>query len=67
MDKMIVTTGKLSEGRTATNHRPEAIALSVLWPNDIDHWVKQSPLDDWFSWDYNKGRWVATLAYFNPY
>jgi hypothetical protein len=39
----------------------------VLWPNDVDHWVKQSPLDDWFSWDMDKGRWVATLAYFNPY
>jgi len=39
----------------------------VLWPNDVDHWVKNSPLDDWFSWDYEKGRWIATLAYFNPY
>lgn len=39
----------------------------VLWPNDVDHWVKGSPLDDWFSWDLDKGRWIATLAYFNPY
>lgn len=39
----------------------------VLWPNDVDHWVKHSPLSDWFSWDYEKGRWIATLAYFNPY
>ncbi len=38
-----------------------------LWPNDIDHWVKQSPLDDQFTWESEKGRWVATLAYFNPY
>jgi hypothetical protein len=39
----------------------------VLWPNDVDHWVKQAPLDDWFSWDYETGRWIITLAYFNPY
>lgn len=38
-----------------------------LWPNDIDHWVKQSSLKDQFTWDYNTGRWVATFAYFNPY
>jgi hypothetical protein len=38
-----------------------------LFPYDLDHWVKQSSLQDQFSWDYEKGRWVATLAYFNPY
>lgn len=38
-----------------------------LWPNDVDHWVKQSPLHDQFRWNSEKGRWVATLAYFNPY
>lgn len=38
-----------------------------LWPNDIDHWVKQSPLNDPFSWQSPKGRWVITLAYFNPF
>jgi hypothetical protein len=38
-----------------------------LWHYDLDHWVTQSPLDDWFSWDSDKGRWVATLAYFNPF
>jgi len=38
-----------------------------IWPYEVDHWVKQSPLHDQFTWDFNKGRWVATLAYFNPY
>ena len=38
-----------------------------LWHYDLDHWVTQSPLSDKFSWDSDKGRWVATLAYFNPY
>lgn len=38
-----------------------------LWPNDIDHWVKQSSLEDKFNWDSIKGRWVITFAYFNPY
>lgn len=38
-----------------------------LWPNDIDHWVKQSTLEDKFDWDSEKGRWVATLAYFDPF
>jgi hypothetical protein len=37
-----------------------------LWRNDLDHWVKQSPLDDKFSWESEKGRFVATLAYFDP-
>lgn len=38
-----------------------------MFPYDLDHWVKQSSLQDQFTWDYSKGRWVATLAYFNPY
>jgi hypothetical protein len=38
-----------------------------LFRFDVDHWVKQSPLDDKFSWDDENGRWVATLAYFNPF
>lgn len=38
-----------------------------LWKNDLDHWVSQTPLDDWFSWESSDGRWVATLAYFNPF
>lgn len=38
-----------------------------MWPNDVDHWVKQSTLEDKFNWDSEKGRWVATLAYFDPY
>lgn len=38
-----------------------------LWPNDVDHWVKQSSLEDQFDWHSIKGRWVATLAYFDPY
>jgi hypothetical protein len=38
-----------------------------LWPNDVDHWVKQCSLEDSFSWKSEKGRWVATFAYFNPY
>jgi hypothetical protein len=38
-----------------------------LWPNDVDHWVKQSALEDQFDWHSDKGRWVATLANFNPY
>lgn len=38
-----------------------------LWHYDMDHWVSQSPLHDWFNWDSDKGRWVATLAYFNPF
>jgi len=39
----------------------------TLFRFDVDHWVKQSPLDDRFSWDNENGRWVATLAYFNPF
>jgi hypothetical protein len=39
----------------------------VLWKNNLDHWVSQTPLEDWFSWDSPNGRWVATLAYFNPF
>ncbi len=38
-----------------------------LFRFDIDHWVKQSPLDDKFNWDDENGRWVATLAYFDPF
>lgn len=38
-----------------------------LWKNDLDHWVKQTPLEDQFKWDTDDGRWVATLAYFNPF
>ncbi|MBC7525087.1 MAG: hypothetical protein H7239_11690 [Flavobacterium sp.] len=38
-----------------------------LWHYDLDHWVSQSPLNNWFNWDSDKGRWVATLAYFNPF
>ena len=38
-----------------------------MWPNDVDHWVKQSSLEDFFDWKSENGRWVATLAYFNPY
>lgn len=55
------------DGETVDMEAHQDIGDLVLWPNDVDHWVKQSPLDDWFSWDYNKGRWIATLAYFNPY
>jgi hypothetical protein len=38
-----------------------------LWPNDVDHWVKQSTLEDNFSWESDMGRWVITLAYFDPF
>lgn len=38
-----------------------------LFRFDVDHWVKQSPLEDKFNWDDENGRWVATLAYFNPF
>lgn len=38
-----------------------------IWRYDYDHWVKQSTLRDKFSWDTELGRWVATLAYFDPF
>jgi hypothetical protein len=54
------------DGKTVDIEGQHDIGDLCLWRNDLDHWVKQSPLDDKFSWDSEKGRFVATLAYFDP-
>jgi hypothetical protein len=37
-----------------------------IWRYDYHHWVSQSDLQDKFDWNSTDGRWVATLAYFDP-
>lgn len=54
------------DGETVDIEGHHDIGDLCLWRNDLDHWVKQSPLDDKFSWNSEKGRFVATLAYFDP-
>jgi hypothetical protein len=53
-------------GKTVDTEGHHDIGDLCLWRNDLDHWVKQSPLDDKFSWESERGRYVATLAYFDP-
>lgn len=54
------------DGKTVDIEGKHDIGDLCLWRNDLDHWVKQSPLDDKFSWESEEGRFVATLAYFDP-
>jgi hypothetical protein len=37
-----------------------------IWRYDYPHWVTQPDLRHKFDWASTDGRWVATLAYFNP-
>jgi hypothetical protein len=60
-------TSFLIEGEVLDLSEIQDIGDLCLWRNDLDHWVNQTPLNDWFSWEKSNGRWVATLAYFNPF
>jgi plasmid replication initiation protein len=38
-----------------------------IWRFDYPHWVTQSDLKDQFDWGSEKGRWVATFPYNDPF
>ena len=54
------------DGQTVDVGNAQNIGDILVWRYDYDHWVSQTDLSQKFDWDSEDGRWVATLAYFDP-
>jgi hypothetical protein len=44
----------------------QSIGDILIWRYDYEHWVTQNDISTKFNWKNIDGRWVATLAYFDP-
>lgn len=54
------------DGQTVDVGNAQDIGDILVWRYDYDHWVSQTDLSQKFDWNSVDGRWVATLAYFDP-
>ena len=54
------------DGRTISVDDAQDIGDILIWRYDYQHWVSQTDLAKKFDWNSEDGRWVATLAYFDP-
>lgn len=54
------------DGQTVDVGDAQNIGDILVWRYDYDHWVSQTDLSQKFDWNSEDGRWVATLAYFDP-